>query len=194
MSRFIVIIGLGALGSHVALFLRNSTEWSKLKLVDFDKVEAKNTAAQFHTTMSLRRNKATALGQALYSLFGVKVDVVPHKLTRDNAEKLLWAADIVIDCTDNIAARQVIQAEVRDKGIPCIHGALSGDATFGRIVWDEDFVADAEGADGEATCEDGEALPFFGLAASLLASTAQEFLRSGKKRSFQLTPTSVTRI
>ena len=45
--KTVVIVGVGALGSHVALLGRN---WGvQLKLVDFDRIEQKNTQAQFHS-------------------------------------------------------------------------------------------------------------------------------------------------
>lgn len=185
----ITIIGVGALGSHVAMLLRNYD----LKLVDFDKIEQKNLQAQFHSKMGLRKNKAQSLAQMLQGMFGVKVHTVPHKLTVTNAGSLIEGSELVIDCTDNLAARMNIQDFTKDY-IPCLHGAVSADGTFARIVWTEHFQPDAEGEDGEATCEDGEALPFFALSASLIAIEAQSFLKTEKKRSYQLTPTSITRL
>lgn len=188
----ITIVGAGALGSHVALFLRNIKH--KIRIVDFDKVEQKNTLAQFHTKMGLRRNKAMALDVALKGMFGANIEVRPHKLYKDNVDPLLRDSDLVIDCTDNIAARNCIQGFVTDVDLPCLHGALSADGTFARIMWAEDFMADAEGEEGEVTCIDGEHLPFFAAAASYLAIEAQRFLETGKKQSFQLTPTGLIRL
>lgn len=188
----ITIVGAGALGSHVALLLRNLKH--KIKIVDFDKVEMKNTLAQFHPKMGLRRNKAQALAQALQGMFSTMVEAVPHKLTKDNIDLILDHTDLVIDCTDNIAARNLIQGFAIDVDTPCLHGALSADGAFARIMWTEDFVADAEGEDGEVTCIDGEHLPFFAAAASYLAIEAQRFLGTGKKQSFQLTPAGLIRL
>jgi len=192
MEGKVVIIGVGALGSHVALLGRN---WKNpLKIADFDLVEQKNTQAQFHSKMSLRRNKAQALQQALNGLFGIKVEAVPHRLEDSNAEVLLGGAVLVIDCTDNAKARRTIQAFVRKHKIPCLHGALSADGSFGRIVWDEDFVIDEEGKEGQATCEDGEQLPMFALAAAQVAVVAQRFLKDGTRQSFQVMPTGIMRL
>lgn len=188
----IVIIGAGALGSHVALFLRN--ENVPITVVDFDRVEQKNILAQFHTKMGLRKNKAKALQQSLAGLFDAHIYPVPHKLTIDNVDTVLDDASLVIDCTDNIEARNLIQGFVTDVDTPCLHGALSADGTFARVMWAEDFVADAEGEDGEATCIDGEHLPFFAAAAAYLAIEAQRFLATGKKQSFQLTPAGLVRL
>ena len=187
----ITIIGAGALGSHVALFLRNLKH--KLRVIDFDRVEQKNTMAQFHTKMSLRQNKAEATRVAMKGMFGTNIESRPYKLSGDNVDALLDGSDLVIDCTDNIAARRLIKGHCSDS-IPCLHGALSADGTFARIMWAEDFVADAEGEEGEVTCIDGEHLPFFAAAASYLAIEAQRFLETGKKSSFQLTPAGLIRL
>jgi len=188
----IVIIGAGALGSHVALLLRNSE--LKIRVIDFDRVEQKNTLAQFHTKMGLRKNKAVALAQSLQGMFGVKIEAIPHKLDVDNALNIVGSPALLIDCTDNIKARKLIATYADTQGIPCLHGSLSGDGQFGQIIWSEMFTADAEGADGEATCEDGEALPFFCMVAAFIAIEAMRFLDTGKNQSFQLTPAGVTRV
>ena len=187
----ITIIGVGALGSHVALLLRNMKHG--LRVIDFDRVEQKNTQAQFHSKMAVGRNKAEALRQAFQGLFGISIEAVSHKLTADNAT-ILTRAELTIDCTDNFVARQIIREQCLKDQTPCLHGSLSADGTFARIMWAEDFVPDAEGADGEATCIDGEHLPFFAAAAAYLAIEAQQFLKTGKKRSFQLTPAGVVRL
>lgn len=186
----VAIVGVGALGSHVLLFARN---WDvKIRIIDFDSVETKNTKAQFHPIASLRKNKALALQTALYGLFGVLPEGLPRKLTSDNAEQLLGDTDLIIDCTDNIEARRVIQSVI---AIPKLHGCLSATGDFARIIWsDHGFTPDAESLAGEATCEDGEQLPFFALAAAHLAQEAQRFLSDGTKRSWQLTPNTVIRL
>ena len=187
-----MIVGAGALGSHLALFARN---WDcVLKVVDFDAIEAKNVQAQFHTRMGLRRNKAQALQQAFQGMFGLKIQAVPHRLTADNADQILGGAALVIDCTDNAEARRTIQVFVRKNGVPCLHGALSGDGTFARAVWDEHFKEDEEGQEGEATCEDGQQLPFFAMAGAQIAVIAQMFLENGKQASVQIMPTGSLRL
>jgi molybdopterin/thiamine biosynthesis adenylyltransferase len=190
----IVIVGVGALGSHLVQFLRNldlqkvkgSTDVYKLVMVDFDRVEQKNTLAQFHTKSGVGKNKAQGLQQTLNFLFGIRVDAVPHKLTKDNVRTLLDGAALVLDCLDNGASRRVVQAFVRELSIPCLHGALAANGSIGRVVWDDRFQIDEEGEGERATCEDGEHLPFIGLVSAYLARSAQEFLTSGRQMSFQV--------
>lgn len=189
----IVIVGVGALGSHVALLLRNlemqkvpgSTDLFRLVAVDFDRVEHKNTLSQFHSKATLGKNKALSLQQSVNFLFGVKIDAVPHKLVQENVRALLQDAAIVIDCLDNGPSRRTVQTFVRELKIPCLHGALAANGTIGRVVWDDKFAIDDNDGAG-ATCEDGEHLPFIGLVSAHIARAAQEFLKSRQQMSFQV--------
>jgi molybdopterin/thiamine biosynthesis adenylyltransferase len=179
----VIIVGVGALGSHVTLLLRNLG--FKLVAIDFDRVEQKNTLAQFHGKTTLGKNKALALQQSLNFLFGVRIDAVPHKLVQDNVRALLQDAALVIDCLDNGPSRCTVQAFVRELKIPCLHGALAANGTIGRVVWDDKFAIDDNDGAG-ATCEDGEHLPFIGLVSAHIARAAQQFLKSQQQMSFQV--------
>jgi molybdopterin/thiamine biosynthesis adenylyltransferase len=191
-SERIVIVGLGALGSHVALLLRN--EKPKLRLVDFDSIEQKNCQAQFHSKQMLRANKATSLNKNLNFLFGTQTEVFQVKLSKDNTSQILGGSYLVLDCTDNVEARNVIKDYTWQHHIPCLHGALSADGSFARIIWDEDFVADDEKEEGAETCVDGENLPFFAASAALMAMVVQRFLKNNARHSYQLTPSGTTRL
>lgn len=183
MTQEVAIVGLGALGSHVALALRNV---GILRIIDFDTIESKNVLAQFHVRTAIRKNKATSLADSLRGLFGVSaVQKHTFKVTEHTATSLLTGVDLVIDCTDNAEARNVLRAWCNDNDIPLLHGAMSGDGTFAQIAWMEDFSVDAETGTG-ATCEDGVNLPFHVLVGSLLALTAQNFLTNGKRNAYRL--------
>ena len=188
----ITVVGVGALGSHVALLLRN--EKLGLKIIDFDKIEMKNTQSQFHSTMAVGKNKALALQQSFQGLFGVKVAAIPHRLTTDNTEALLGGSTLVIDCTDRITSREVIIAACKKLNLPLLHGALAATGDFGQIIWTEHFVPDAESGDAQATCVDGEHLPFHGVMGAFLAVEAQRFLRRGTKQSWQISPAGMLRL
>lgn len=190
MAR-IIVAGVGALGSHAALFLRNH---ASLRLIDDDRVEAKNVKAQLFGKSTVGKNKAEALRQTLDFLFGVKVEAVPHRLTADNAEALLGGGELILDCLDNGASRRVVQAFARAKGVPCLHGALAADGQLGRVVWDELFAIDDEPGEGAATCQGGEHLPFIVRVAAALAEVAQRFLEGGTRGSVQLHPGGAVRL
>ena len=181
----LVIVGVGALGSHLVLLGRN---WEvDFVVVDFDRVEQKNVLSQFHSTMGVGRNKAQAIQQAMQGLFGIRLEAVPHRLTADNCEALLSGAGLVVDCVDNAPTRQLIQNFVRKQGIPCLHGAVAADGSYARVMWDELFTID-DGGEGVATCEDGEHLPFIGTVTSRMAAIVQQFLGDGTQRSEHIHP------
>lgn len=190
--KTVVIVGMGALGSHLLLFGRN---WEvHHRVLDFDRVEMKNTQSQFHSRMGQGKNKAVALKTAMQGMWGLQVDAHSVKLGQTNQEVMFKHADLIIDCTDNFKARDIIQEYAQKHDITCLHCCLSADGTLARIVWTEHFAPDKEDVEGEATCEDGQNLPFHALAAAMAAHIVQRYLEEGEKQSWQLTPTSMVRL
>lgn len=198
-TKSITIVGVGALGSHVAQFLRGE---GQLRLIDFDRVEMKNCASQFHGRASVGKLKASALDQTMQFLWGVRSQAFTAKLTEHNVGVLLpnhsanaeWNKNqLVIDCLDNAEARKLVQQHVRKHNIACLHGGLSpaGDQ-FGRVVWDRSFVIDEDAGAGAATCENGDALPFIVVVAAQIARAAQHWLRHGKQVNYAITPHGIT--
>lgn len=186
----IVFCGVGALGSTAALFCRNLD--ATLCFVDFDRVESKNILAQAYVKQSIGRNKAEALKLQFQNFFGVKTEAFGVRLVADNVEALCGTADLLVDCFDNKASRELLSAFARKAGKPLIHAAVSGDGTFGIVRWDERFVPDAEDHAGQATCEGGEHLPLLGVLGSTLARCVQDFLKSGVRRDAMISLNSVT--
>lgn len=189
----IIVVGVGALGSHLALFVRNLVKDHEFWFVDFDKIEHKNLLGQAHSKMVLGQNKANAIDRTLQGMWGIHVASIPHRLTLDNVNVILEGADLIVDCVDNAEARHLIQNYARGRMVPCVHGALSADGSFGQVLWEPEFVVDAEGSQ-VATCEGGENLPFHALVAAQLAIAVQTFVETDKKVGFQLTPNGVQRV
>ena len=192
MSKKIVIVGVGALGSHLVQALRN--EEATIKVIDFDRVEMKNVQSQFHFKNAVGKKKTDALQKAMQFCYGRKIETVGNKLTADNDAQLLGGADLIVDCLDNGEARRVVQAFARANDVPCLHGALAADGAFGRAIWDESFVIDDEAGAGAATCEDGEHLPFIQLVGTFVAYAVQRFLRSGRKIGYSISPAGIEKI
>jgi molybdopterin/thiamine biosynthesis adenylyltransferase len=172
--------GVGALGSTAATLCR--TLPSTLAFADFDRVEAKNLLAQAYTRQAVGRNKAEALRLQLRTFYGVESHAYPVRLTADNIAAVSTGADLLVDCLDNVAGRQVVLAHAGATGTPSVHAGLSADGTFGLVRWGERFVPDAEDQAGQATCEAGEHLPFIGLVSATLATVVADFVRSGTRR------------
>jgi molybdopterin-synthase adenylyltransferase len=195
MAGRILFCGVGALGSTAALLCRNlpADAGVELALCDFDRVEAKNLRAQGFTKQALGKNKAEALKLQLWNFWGVKADAYPVRLTGENVASLCASATLLVDCFDNLAGRQVLSAHARAAGPPLVHAALSGDGSVGLVRFDARFHPDAEDHAGQATCEDGEHLPFIGLLAGVLARAIQDFVRTGEQRDSLVTLTGVQR-
>jgi molybdopterin/thiamine biosynthesis adenylyltransferase len=189
--KTITIVGVGALGSHVTLLLRNMD--ANLRIIDFDRVEQKNVQSQFHNKLNVGKSKVQSLSGTMQLLFGLKLGTIPHKLTTENDDQLLAGADLIIDCLDNAQARIVVQNFARRSKTACLHGALAADGGFGRVVWDERFVIDSEVGANAATCEDGAHLPFIAITSAYLARAAQEFLATGRKIGFEVNPAGANR-
>jgi len=189
--KIVTIVGVGALGSQAVMLLRNVA--ATLKVIDFDRVEPKNVQSQFHGKPGVGKPKVLALAGAMDMLFGVKLQTNSNKLVQNNVEQLLGGSDLVIDCLDNGEARRLIQGYVRKNGIPCLHGAVDANGTFGRIIWDEGFVIDDEDAVGAPTCENGEHLPFLSIVSAHVAHAAKEFLAKGTRLGYQVSPGGTTR-
>jgi len=188
----VAVTGVGALGSHAVMLLRNCD--ANILAVDFDRIERKNVLSQFHAQNAVGKNKVVALQQLMQFLFNTKIGAIPHRLVSLNASEILGGTDLILDCLDNGDSRRIVQTFARERKIPCLHGALAGGGQFGRVIWDEDFTIDDEAGEGAATCEDGEFLPFISIVSSYLAHAAQHFLKAGKKIGFQITPAGTTRV
>lgn len=188
----IVVVGVGALGSHFVMAIRNLPV--EITVIDFDRIESRNVQSQFHSKMGVGKNKALALQASMLGLFGLRVTAVPHKLTVSNVDVLLGGADVVVDCLDNGEGRKVIQDFVRARNVPCLHGALAADGAYGRVVWSENFSIDSEaGMTSKATCEDGEHLPFILSVAALMAESVRRFVRDGKQVGAEIHPNGYVR-
>lgn len=186
----IVFCGVGALGSTAASFCRNLN--ATLCFVDFDRVESKNVLAQAYVKQSIGKNKAEALKLQFQNFYGVKAESFGVKLVADNVEALCGSANLLVDCFDNKASRELLSGFARKAGKPLVHAAVSGDGTFGIVRWDERFAPDAEDQPGQATCEGGEHLPLIGLLGTTLARAIQDFLKSGVKRDAMVSLNAVT--
>lgn len=102
----VLIIGMGGLGSPVALYLA-AAGIGHLVLSDFDVVEASNLQRQvIHAEDSIGRLKVDSARDRLLGLNpGVQVTAIAHELDGEELEAQVLAADVVVDCTDNFPSR-----------------------------------------------------------------------------------------
>jgi molybdopterin/thiamine biosynthesis adenylyltransferase len=187
----IVVCGVGALGSTCVQLLRNIE--AELRLVDFDRVEAKNLAAQWFVKQSLGKLKAEAVRLQLMSFYGAKAEAMSVRLGPQNAAQLLAGAGLAVDCFDNADSRLVLAEACRAARVPLVHAAIAADGTVGLVRWDERFTPDREDAAGQPTCEGGEHLPMIGLVGAVLARAIQDFVAREHRHDYLVTLGSVMR-
>jgi molybdopterin/thiamine biosynthesis adenylyltransferase len=187
----IAICGVGALGSTTVQLCRNLA--AELRVIDFDRVESKNLAAQWFVKQSLGKNKAEAVRLQLANFYGIKAEAMTVRLAANNAAQLLADCNLAVDCFDNADSRLVLSEAARAGGLPLVHAALSGDGTFGLVRWDERFAPDREDTPGQATCEGGEHLPLIGMVGATLARAVQDFVKDGSQRDYLVSLSGVMR-
>ena len=86
MTARVVVCGVGALGSTAVHYCRNLD--IELRLVDFDRVESKNLAAQWFVKQSVGKNKAEAIRLQLANFYGAKAEAFGVRLAATNAAQL----------------------------------------------------------------------------------------------------------
>ncbi|KAL7696994.1 molybdopterin synthase sulfurylase-like protein [Lotmaria passim] len=125
----VVCVGAGGLGSTILLYLAGAGV-GQLTIVDFDDVEVSNLHRQvIHAAANVGRSKAESAKEGCLRLFpAAHVDALAIALTPANAEHLFRSCDVVVDGTDNVAARYLIN----DAAMRCRRPLVSGSA----MGWD----------------------------------------------------------
>ncbi len=123
----VAIVGLGALGSVLAERLARAGV-GRLVLIDRDFVEEANLGTQALYTRKdaeERQPKAVAAERRLREIHPeIAVEGVVADLTPENAEELLQDADVVLDGTDNVEARLLLNDVCVKHGVPWVYGSV----------------------------------------------------------------------
>jgi molybdopterin-synthase adenylyltransferase len=138
-----LVIGAGGLGSPVALYLA-SAGVGTITIVDDDTVELTNLQRQIlHNVSRIGMRKVDSAVQALQAINAeVQVHALFERAEASRLMQLVGEADVVIDCTDNFATRQAVNAACVASGKPLVSGAAIG--FDGQIsVYDTRATSDA---------------------------------------------------
>lgn len=121
----VLIIGLGGLGSPVAMYLAASGV-GRLLLADHDLVGLTNLQRQIvHTTATVGMPKVESARQMLSALNPeVQVDVQNKKLDTEALAQAVQAVDLVVDCSDNFTTRFAINRACQTARKPLVSGAV----------------------------------------------------------------------
>lgn len=119
-----LIIGAGGLGSPVALYL-GSAGVGHITVVDHDTVDMTNLQRQVaHTVDRVGSPKVQSIQFAIAQLNpGVQVTAIAQRADAELLNRLVAQADVVLDCCDNFATRQAINAACVAHQKPLVSGA-----------------------------------------------------------------------
>ncbi len=180
-----LIVGAGGLGSPSALYMA-AGGIGELTICDFDTVDLTNLQRQIiHTNQSVGINKAVS---AQHAISRINPEVVVHtvqgKSTEQAFEKLILAADVVLDCSDNFATRYALNRLCFKLKKPLVSGAAIG---FEGQVTMFDFrhqtspcyhcLFPDDGSETEMRCsENGVFSPLVGMIGTTQAAEAMKLL------------------
>ena len=179
-----LIIGLGGLGSPVALYLA-AAGVGELHLADFDSVDVTNLQRQIiHDTANVGESKVDSASRRL-RLLNPEIKLIVHcsALDAGSLDEAVSAVDVVLDCCDNFATREAVNRACVSARKPLVSGAairLEGQLS----VFDPRQPASpcyhclyGHGSDDELTCSEAGVLgPLVGVVGSLQALEALKVL------------------
>lgn len=123
----VLCIGAGGLGCPALLYLA-AAGIGQIGIVDFDVVDETNLQRQVLFTIDqIGRNKAEAAKERLNALNPeINMQAYAEELTDQNVEKLFGSYDVIIDGTDNFAAKFLINDAAVKTEKPFIYGSILG--------------------------------------------------------------------
>ncbi len=125
----VAIMGLGALGTVIADTLCRAGVGT-LRLIDRDFVELSNLQRQTLFTEADAQERLPKVVAAARRLAEINSTITIEPLIRDlhagNALEILQGADLVLDGTDNLETRLLVNDACLELGIPWVYGAALG--------------------------------------------------------------------
>jgi adenylyltransferase/sulfurtransferase len=121
----VLVVGAGGLGSPAALYLA-AAGVGTVGIADFDRVEAHNLQRQLlHDDQSIGETKVTSAARRLRSM-NPFISVIEHAagITVENAQSIFDTYDLIVDGTDNFAARYLINDAAVLTRRPVVHGSV----------------------------------------------------------------------
>ncbi len=180
----VLIVGLGGLGSPVALYLA-AAGVGELHLADFDQVDLSNLQRQIaHDSHSIGQPKVESAAARLRAINPtISLQLYAQGLDADSLPAAVAAVDLVLDCSDNFSTREAVNAACVAAGKPLVSGAAI--RLEGQLAVFDPRRAESpcyhclygHGSEAELTCsEAGVVGPLVGLVGSLQALEALKLL------------------
>lgn len=132
----VLVVGAGGLGCPVLQALAGAGV-GRLTVIDADSVALSNLSRQWlHRHRDVGTNKALSAQRTLRALNPfIEIQAEPTMLSQDNAAALVEAHDLVVDATDDLGVRYVIDDACADADNPWVHAALYRDRAQLSVFW-----------------------------------------------------------
>lgn len=121
----VLVVGAGGLGVPVLQYL-SGMGIGAIGIVDADEISLSNLQRQvLYRTDDVGQKKVEVAKEVLRKLNPeITFELFPQMISPENAEQLIDKYDLVVDCTDSIESRYVIDAACKKKHKPFVYGAL----------------------------------------------------------------------
>ncbi|SDS44512.1 adenylyltransferase and sulfurtransferase [Polaribacter sp. KT25b] len=147
----VLVVGCGGLGSPVAVYLASSGV-GKIHLVDFDTVDITNLHRQvFYSLEDVNQPKAKVLSEFIKKRAPfTEVSFTNNPITKENVFELIENIDIVVDGTDSLPTKYLLNDACVIKNKPLVYGSLykfdGYVATFNVLQKDGNYSANLRDA------------------------------------------------
>ncbi|TET49564.1 MAG: HesA/MoeB/ThiF family protein, partial [Dehalococcoidia bacterium] len=123
----VFVAGAGGLGSPISIYLAVAGVGT-IRLADHDTIELSNLNRQIlHGDGDLGKRKVDSATQKLQNMNkDITVAAVAEMITEQSVSKLVGDCDLIVDATDNLPTRYVLNRAAIEKNIPFFHGAVYG--------------------------------------------------------------------
>lgn len=178
-EKKIIVIGAGGLGCIVAdLLARMKIDFA---IVDDDIVDDTNLERQILFNKEDLLNKKVDVVKKKLEEFS-NIETIDKRLDENNVESIIGKCDLVIDCTDNIKTRKIINGYCVKNNIPWIYsGAVGNIGTIYLIKDNACFECINQEKDGETSCEIGVLNSIVAIVGAWTVNIAIQYLIENKK-------------
>jgi sulfur carrier protein ThiS adenylyltransferase len=123
----VLIVGIGGLGNPVSMYLA-AAGVGTLYLADGDNIEMTNLQRQvLFNENDIDQNKADIAAEKLQQQNPeVTIEVIDEMLDKELCDYYVSQVDCVLDCSDNVTTRYLINQSCVDQKVPVIVGAATG--------------------------------------------------------------------
>ena len=134
-KSWVSVVGLGATGSPVAdLFVRAGI--GKIQIIDGDTVDISNIHRQvLYSDADVSRKKVDAASDRLHAINrDCEIQAVAEFLTPENITRILGKPSVVIDGTDNMETRRIINSYCVSNCIPWVFISSIGTVSQAKAI------------------------------------------------------------